>query len=255
MNTIDKKLGMKGDIHSILDRLADLIDTAMTADGGAFVDVEIACDEMRRALGQLRLFADKTDTQLTELATQVAEMRSLATRDPLTGIFNRRGFEYELNRTMATHRRSGEHGVLVMVDLDGFKLVNDTYGHAAGDEVLCRVAQILQDNIRESDVVARMGGDEFAVLLAGASRSQGLVRAEELNRQLNNAFAQWNGRMLALSASLGFQAFGPNDTANKVLQRADAAMYRIKKIKCPKDGGRPPKIDSESATVEDLRAD
>ena len=105
--------------------------------------------------------------------------------DPLTGLLNRRGFEKELSRVLATARRYDEQGVLIYLDLDDFKRVNDNYGHSAGDEMLKQVACFLDKSVRRSDYVARLGGDEFAILLIKISDMNGILRAEIMNRRLN----------------------------------------------------------------------
>jgi len=157
----------------------------------------------------------------------------------LTGAYNRRGFEQEFQRVLAAANRYGETGVLIYVDLDGFKPINDTYGHAAGDQVLCEVVHTLHDNVRPHDLVARLGGDEFAVLLTRTDWENGLERAEALKHILNTKYVNWNDKHIAVRASLGFQRFGPDDCHKKLLIKADTAMYQSKRVraKTAKGGG------------------
>ena len=124
-----------------------------------------------------------------------------------------------------------ERGMLIYVDLDGFKPINDTYGHAAGDEVLRRVAGILGENVRDTDSVGRMGGDEFCVLLTRSSWEDGLARAKELDRGLNTTYVSWRGRMIAIRASLGVHAYGSKDDSDDLLDRVDDAMYVTKRMR------------------------
>ncbi|MEO5335928.1 MAG: GGDEF domain-containing protein [Magnetospirillum sp. WYHS-4] len=186
--------------------------------------------------------AAEAEARLAEQMSRIVELERLALTDELTGILNRRGFQRELTHALAAARRYDEKGVLVYVDLDGFKPINDTYGHAAGDEVLRRVARILQDNVRDTDAVGRMGGDEFAVLLARSSWEDGLRRAEALDRALNNAFIGWEGRMIAIRASLGIQVYGNQDEDQALLERADEDMYKSKRLRSEignrRDAGR-----------------
>ncbi len=175
--------------------------------------------------------ARAADRRTAELFERVAYLEHLASTDELTGLLNRRGFQAELHRTLSATGRYEEIGVLVYVDLDGFKPVNDTYGHAAGDEVLRQVARILQENVRETDYVGRLGGDEFAVLLTRTKWEDGLTLAEVLNQRMNSASVRWQGRTIALRASLGFQAYGPKDDGRELLERADDAMYRTKRLR------------------------
>jgi len=162
---------------------------------------------------------------------RVADLERLAVTDGLTGLLNRRGLEAELARVMAAVRRYREKGVLIYVDLDGFKPINDTYGHAAGDAVLCHVARLLARHIRATDVAARLGGDEFAVLLTRTDWQQGLKRAETFDALINGAAVAWRGRSIAVHASFGFQTYGPGDDLLGALNDADHAMYAAKRAR------------------------
>lgn len=170
-----------------------------------------------------------------EQTDRIAYLEQLATTDELTKLANRRGFELELNRTLSRAERQDEEGVLVYVDLEEFKPVNDTHGHAAGDEVLRQMAKVLRENIREMDVVGRLGGDEFAIILTGTNRENGLVRAEILNKLLNQSSVLWNNERIEISASFGMQAFQGGDSAASLIASADQAMYTIKQLKVSGD--------------------
>lgn len=173
-----------------------------------------------------------TDAQhrITELRERIAQLEKLAMTDELTGLLNRRGFETELQRTLALASRYEETGLLVYVDLDGFKLVNDTYGHAAGDAVLQRVARLLTGNLRCTDFVGRLGGDEFAVLLPRTSSKRGANRIQALRRLLDPVIVSWKGATVMVRASLGVQTYGGDSEADgaQLLSRADASMYQSK---------------------------
>ena len=123
---------------------------------------------------------DVTETRrwVEERVEGEARLRHIADHDALTGLFNRRRFEEELERHIAHGRRYGMSGALLLLDLDGFKRVNDTHGHRTGDRVLTAVAGVLRHRLRESDVIARFGGDEFAVLMpvGGARRARELAK-------------------------------------------------------------------------------
>lgn len=173
--------------------------------------------------------ARDTECLLAEQRERIAELERLALTDELTGLLNRRAMEAELGHALAAARRYDERGVLVFMDMDGFKAINDTYGHAAGDEVLRQVARVLQDNVRDTDRVGRWGGDEFAILLARTSWEDGLKRAEAIDRMVNTVVVDWNGRMVALKASFGVQRYGADDDGAELLNHADKAMYTIKR--------------------------
>ena len=162
---------------------------------------------------------------------RIEEMERVASTDELTGAYNRRGFQQEFKRVLAAASRYDETGVLIYVDLDGFKPINDTYGHAAGDHVLCEVVRALHENVRPHDLVARLGGDEFAVLLTRANWENGLERAEILKHVLNTKYVNWNDKHIAVRASLGFQRFGPDDCHKSLLIKADHAMYEAKRMR------------------------
>jgi diguanylate cyclase (GGDEF)-like protein len=168
------------------------------------------------------------------IATQeerIARLEEMIRVDPLTGLLNRRGLEQELHRVMAACRRYRERAAMIFTDLDGFKPINDTYGHAVGDEVLKEVARLLTGNVRQSDYVARVGGDEFVVLLMRISWEHGSSRAEALKQLLNNAYVRTNGRMIAVRASLGAIPFDGWEDPEELLALADRAMYRNKRAR------------------------
>ncbi|MBI2584951.1 MAG: GGDEF domain-containing protein [Rhodospirillales bacterium] len=176
------------------------------------------------AAGRALMLAERAERRL-------AELERLAVTDALTGLLNRRGLEAELKRVMAAARRYREKGVLIFVDLDGFKPINDTYGHAAGDAVLAHVARLLAAHIRATDFAARLGGDEFAVLLTRTDWQQGLKRAESFDALINGATVAWQGRAIAVHASFGFQTYGSGDDLLRALNEADHAMYAAKRAR------------------------
>ena len=193
---------------------------------------------VRAAMEALRLARD-AERRIAEQAARIAHLERLARTDPLTGLLNRRGFHDVFERAVARARRYDERGVLVYIDLDSFKLVNDTYGHAAGDAMLCHVARVLVNGVRDTDDVARVWGDEFAALLSGASRDHGVVRAQSLDTLVNRSFVTWRGHSLAVAASVGIQTYGPRDCGDAVLDGADGAMYRAKRRRTARRGERP----------------
>jgi diguanylate cyclase (GGDEF)-like protein/PAS domain S-box-containing protein len=177
---------------------------------------------------------DLTDARCLEAerASAEARLRHMADHDALTGLLNRRRFEEELSRHIAHGRRYGMDGALLMLDLDDFKRVNDNFGHRAGDYVLISVAMTLLLRLRESDVVARFGGDEFAVLMPVG----GIEEATELADDLAAAIAADVPTPAGpLSASVGIALFGDLTTGDEILSRADDAMYAQKRA-----GAEPP---------------
>lgn len=213
---------------SLLSALAFLRDCL----GGGIDDLdEASVQRCMDAADSALSAAMGTERKLLTQSLRIEEMERIASTDELTGAQNRRGFEHEFQRVLAAASRYNETGVLVYVDLDGFKPINDTYGHAAGDLVLCEVVRALRDNIRPHDLVARLGGDEFAVLLTRTAWKDGLERAEILKHVLNTTYVNWSGKHIAVRASLGFQRFGPDDCDKKLLMQADHAMYEAKRVR------------------------
>ena len=166
--------------------------------------------------------------RLAHQRDEAAHYQTLATTDPLTGLLNRRGFDDQMRRVLAAARRHDETGLVMFVDLDGFKRTNDELGHAAGDAVLRHVARTLAGNVRETDLVARLGGDEFVVVLTKTGADEAQSRARRLAVLLNNAELAVADRVVIVRASFGGAAYGPGDTAAGILCHADAAMYANK---------------------------
>jgi diguanylate cyclase (GGDEF)-like protein len=166
-----------------------------------------------------------------ELAAARAKMKELeatADIDAVTGIFNRRGFERELTRSLAYVKRYGTRAALFYIDLDGFKPVNDQHGHAAGDAVLRAIAAMLTRGVRASDTVARLGGDEFGLILWNLNEGDAAAKAWALEAAVGEAEIEWDGQALAVGASIGFAMLGPADELAGVMGRADHAMYARK---------------------------
>ncbi len=173
----------------------------------------------------------EAERRLEVQSQRIAYLESLSVTDELTQVRNRRGFQGELERALAESGRTRKGGVVLLIDLDGFKAINDTHGHAAGDFVLQTVARWLDSHVRPGDTVARMGGDEFAVLMPKAGSDIGSARAAELDRQLNKLAARWGGRQLKIRGSVGLAAYVPGDDADTVVARADQTMYEKKRAR------------------------
>ena len=167
---------------------------------------------------------------VTEERRQEAHLRHLANHDPLTGLVNRRRFEEDVDRAVAEGRRYEPAGALLVVDLDNFKYVNDTYGHAAGDRLLVAVAQAMRARLRDSDIIGRLGGDEFGVILPRATAEEARSTAADLLTAIrNDACVDVVGRSIRISASVGVSPIsGEGLTAEQLLAEADVAMYDAK---------------------------
>jgi len=160
----------------------------------------------------------------------VTELRALSLTDELTGLNNRRGFFFLAQQELKVARRTGRGGLLVFVDLDGMKRINDANGHQEGDRALVETSRILRETFRESDIIARLGGDEFTVLTVSADEDD----ADAIKARIAQAVARHNGRpdrSYLLTLSCGIARFDPagSDTLEDLLARADAALYAEKR--------------------------
>jgi diguanylate cyclase (GGDEF)-like protein len=176
-------------------------------------------------LAAARAEIERLRAEVARLQQRLDEVELLADRDPLTPVLNRRAFQRELHRTIAFCNRYGAAASLVFFDLDQFKAVNDTFGHAAGDAVLQVVAQTLAGHVRESDVVGRLGGDEFAVVLAQAAREPAEAKAADLQRLIEAEPVVFDGQKIPVRLSYGVRSFEPGMEAAQILAEADASMF------------------------------
>jgi diguanylate cyclase (GGDEF)-like protein len=160
----------------------------------------------------------------------LTRLRDLSNRDPLTSLLNRRALEEDLQREWRRWQRTGQAFAVVVLDLDHFKHVNDSLGHAVGDEVLVQTAQRLLAQARKSDSVARIGGEEFLVLMPEANGAGALAAAERLRRAIADLPYDHTGQPLVVTVSIGLAEAGPEDVdVLAPLRRADAALYEAKR--------------------------
>ncbi len=174
---------------------------------------------------------ERLERELTAARQQLAALEARADIDPLTELPNRRAFERELGRSLAYVKRHGAMAALLYLDLDDFKRINDRHGHSAGDEMLRVVAAVLGRHIRESDVVARIGGDEFALLLWNCDAESARAKAMALEGAVGCVTATYAGSVLAVGASVGVALLLPADRPAEILDRADRAMYVRKAVR------------------------
>jgi len=181
-------------------------------------------DNEGRFIGRLWIYEDVTRERQT-----AEQLIYLAERDSLTGLYNRHRFQEELARMLADVERRKSHGALLFFDLDEFKYINDTFGHRAGDAMLIRVAGEVHALVRRNEVISRIGGDEFAVLLPDATEIDATHLAERIVRAIAQIPFRFEGQNLRLTTSLGIALY-PQHGANaeELVSHADAAMYHAK---------------------------
>lgn len=190
---------------------------------------DTATEQRELVLHETLQLAYKLEDKLNRQAEKINYLDRLAMTDSLTGILNRRGFQSELQRVLASARRYDETGVLAYIDLDGFKPINDEFGHACGDEALCHVARILERMTRGMDYIARLGGDEFAVLLVRTAWHDGEKRIGKISGELNKTILHWQDKQVLLRASVGVQFYDKNSLPHDLINAADHSMYAAKK--------------------------
>lgn len=190
------------------------------------------------ARGETMAIPEKARRQIRALKAELAaaqarvdELQAWADTDFLLNIYNRRGFERELTRSIAYIKRYPATGALIVLDVDRLKPINDTFGHAAGDIVLKGVVAVLMRHVRSSDVVGRLGGDEFGLLLWNLSEADALAKASALEQAIDALTFVFKGRAVSAGASAGIAMLGPMDGVEMVLEQADRAMYVRKALR------------------------
>ncbi|MDQ3629918.1 MAG: diguanylate cyclase [Actinomycetota bacterium] len=192
----------------------------------AIANMTFLRDEEGRALHWLGQFQDITARKELE-----GRLQRLADEDPLTGLPNRRRFERELESTLALSARNGPPGALLLLDLDGFKAINDLHGHAVGDATLVAIARELRARLRRTDTLVRVGGDEFALLLPHTGEQAARRVALDVEATVRATTLGAGKPTVALSVSVGVAAFGDAEHPSpaELLARADADMYAAKR--------------------------
>lgn len=184
---------------------------------------------VRDAVMRLMDEADTLKQELQQMRVRLEQVETAADQDQLLPILNRRAFVRELTRHIGFAARYATASSLVYFDLDGFKLINDSYGHAAGDAALSHFANTLLAHVRDSDVVGRLGGDEFGIILSHAGQEQAHRKATALAKTLKASPALWHGRSIQVGFSYGAFELEPGENADNAMQRADEAMYANKR--------------------------
>lgn len=171
---------------------------------------------------------DDLRTQMQALQSRLQEMEQLAHHDVLTGLPNRRYFIKSLENRVSRCLRYGDNSALLFLDVNNLKKINDTHGHGAGDLALSHLGQLLSGHIRQSDFVARIGGDEFGILLDNLDADEVERKIAALVDRISNSEIQYRETALRLRVAIGYCFVGPRDTVTDLLSRADAAMYAAK---------------------------
>lgn len=185
--------------------------------------------ELSAELAALRREVTRLQKDKRKLESQLSAVAQAADTDTLTGLSNRRYFMHALQRRIARVARYKERDAIIYVDVDGLKAINDRHGHGAGDHVLRAIASCLRSETRKSDVVARIGGDEFAMLIDHVDAASARTKVQALRRALKDYPCEWQSQDVPLSAAFGMAMIDGEDDVEALLGRADSAMYAAKR--------------------------
>ncbi|PIE37270.1 MAG: hypothetical protein CSA53_06665 [Gammaproteobacteria bacterium] len=217
-NSLDE---LKDQLAERLSELADQVDDYRQAD----------LDRYARASEEIEQLSHRLHTMEQEaqaLRAAIAKSRELALKDALTGIWNRHAFDDAIDKEFARFKRYGKPVTLVVWDIDWFKRINDSYGHAAGDKALQAIASIFQRATRATDFVARYGGEEFVGLLPETSANEALTMANKVRKHIEESSFHYEDKPIAITVSAGLTQFTQDDTPDSVFKRADQALYKAK---------------------------
>lgn len=230
----DQVKGLHSDVSNAtnLEALKANVETKLNA---LLVNVEesrcLHTDREEQVAGQLKSMTDRIrvmEIEATTFRNHLEEQRERALIDTLTGLPNRAGLEKRMEEEYERWQRYGGELLLVMLDVDHFKRVNDQFGHLSGDKVLRLIAQQLSRRLRKSDFIGRFGGEEFVILMPGTTVEKAATVLEELRNGIENSPFHFKNERVTITISIGFTDFRQDDTLDQVFERADKAMYRAK---------------------------
>ena len=188
-------------------------------------------DKMRGSMQQLQAQLQASKQEVEKLNQELESARGEALTDPLTGVLNRRGFETRTHPVFSDAGPTDKDLCLLMLDIDHFKKINDTYGHLFGDKVICAVASTLKSKVKGQDPIARLGGEEFAVLLPETNVTGAFVVAEQIRQSIANGKIRRsdnNGQIGGITISIGVAAHAKGNSLTELMGRADKALYTSK---------------------------
>ncbi len=218
-----------GSLHAYGATLKQNLDAPRLIALASSMSVDTA--RMRDSMQHLQSELASSRDQVEKLHWELQSARGEALNDPLTGIFNRRGFEARARKMFAAQEASGESACLLMLDIDHFKKINDTYGHLFGDKVLRGIAETLKSKVRGQDLIARLGGEEFAVLLAKTDLSGAWIVAEQIRQTVQQCKIHrldTQEKIGGITISIGVAAYASGLSLPELLNQADKALYSSK---------------------------
>ena len=223
----------EGEIHSLQAESASLLVLPLFAPDNPLGFVTIESPQPGSFTNAHIRFAQALANEAAvalENAILFRELKRLSLTDPLTGLNNRRGFEHSAQQMVGVAIRHHRPLSVLMLDIDVFKKVNDTYGHGVGDQVLAGMARVCRQSIRSTDLLARFGGEEFSLLFPETPAEDAKILAERLCRDISAFVFEAAGQTFSITASLGIsECSGEGDSLESLLERSDAALYQAKK--------------------------
>lgn len=208
-----------------LIKINELVDRLMKDTYAMQADVMRSRDDI---LSQHQV-ASATQQRIQKLQDELSQLSEVVRIDQLTGVLNRRGMDEAFNTEIARFRRNGEPLSVALLDIDNFKSLNDKHGHAVGDTALKHLASVVKRTVRPTDIVTRMGGEEFVVLLPNTRLDEAVITMARLQRSLTKEYFLGNNEKLLITFSAGVALFNQEDDVTSILQRADQSMYLAKK--------------------------
>lgn len=212
-----------------LDKSASLLDnSSVDALRTVVTDLQSDTQQMRSAVVSLQGNLQHSRQEIVQLKRELEHARVEALTDPLTGTLNRRGFELQFSRLLAEPETAHKEISLIMLDIDHFKKINDTHGHLFGDKVIRGVAEVLKANVKGKDAIARLGGEEFGVLLPETSLAGAQVLADRIRQMVEKGrIRRLDGKdeIGGITISLGVAELNPDESTAALLDRADKALY------------------------------
>lgn len=184
--------------------------------------------ELTQQLSDMQLKLDEMEKLAESAQYAIEEQRKKAMHDALTGLPNRESYQQRLEQEMQRIKRYGGKLSLMVCDVDLFKRINDTYGHLAGDKVLKIIARSLQKNLRDSDFIARFGGEEFVALMPETSTDEAKIVAEKLRKKIEESPFNFKKEPVQITVSFGISEFAEGESVDNVFERADKALYKAK---------------------------
>jgi len=228
MQGIEESVSQAQDIEALKVTLRERVDTIRNHMQEFRQSEEQRLEQAEKQVDRLTERLQSVQQESDTLRKRLKEERNLAMVDPLTGIPNRYAYNERLEQEVARWRRYKSPLVLTVWDVDRFKLINDTYGHQAGDKVLTVIAKLLHKQVRETDFVARYGGEEFVLLLPETELENAAVVGEQIRKSVEECEFHFRGNPVPITISCGMSEFREGDSAERVFARADSALYKAK---------------------------